>query len=81
MTISVQVECYSGYKADERPIRFRLGDRTLEVRSIEDQWHSPSHTYFRIIASDRNTYILAHDEGQDLWTLEVFVDSSKDAHI
>ena len=73
MTIPVQVQCYSGYKADERPIRFTLGDRILEVQSIKDQWFSPSQTYFRILASDGNTYILRHDEGQDVWTLEVFV--------
>src|SRR5207249_3360110 len=73
MTIAVQVECYAGYKADERPVRFHLGDRTLDVQSVEDQWYSPSEVYFRVIASDGNTYILGHDEGQDRWTLQVFV--------
>jgi hypothetical protein len=73
MIIPVQVECYAGYKADERPVRFRLGDRTLDVQSVVDQWHSPSEVYFRVIAGDGNTYILCHDEGQDIWTLQVFV--------
>ena len=26
----VEVECYAGYRADERPVRVRLGEETLE---------------------------------------------------
>jgi hypothetical protein len=73
MAIALRVECYSGYKADQRPLRFTMGHRTLEVDSVIDQWHSPSTTYFRIVAEDGNTYILGHDEGQDRWSLEVFL--------
>jgi hypothetical protein len=68
----VRVECYAGHKADQRPIRFTLGERILEVRQIEDQWYSPSALYFRILASDGDTYILRHDEEMDRWTLDAF---------
>ena len=27
----IRVECYSGYRADERPLRFTLGERRYEV--------------------------------------------------
>ena len=55
-----QVQTYSGYKADERPVRITLGERTLEVRRILDRWYGPNSSYFKIVASDENTYILQH---------------------
>jgi hypothetical protein len=72
--IPLEVECYSGYKGDERPLRFTIGSKTLEVSEVQDQWYSPSAIYFRVLASDGNIYILCHQEGQDLWTLEVYRD-------
>jgi len=68
----IEVECYSGYRADERPVRFVMSGRTYEVIEVEDRWYSPRATYFRIVASDRNRYVLCHDEGKDLWSLEAF---------
>jgi hypothetical protein len=68
----IKVECYAGYKADQRPIRFSLGGRVLEIEEIEDQWYSPSARYFRVRANDRNMYILRHDEDQDRWSLDAY---------
>jgi hypothetical protein len=68
----VKVECYAGFRADQRPIRFTLGERILEVWEIQDQWYSPSARYFRVLASDRDTYILRHDEEMDRWTLDAY---------
>ncbi len=67
---SIRVECYAGYRGEERPVRFTLGEQTLEVTGIEDQWYSPGAVYFRLIADDRNIYILRHDEIEDVWTLD-----------
>jgi hypothetical protein len=68
----IKVECYSGYKADQRPVRFQLGGNTLEVKEIEDQWYGPSALYFRVRANDGNIYVLRHDEANDRWTLHAF---------
>lgn len=68
----IRVECYSGYRADERPLRFTIRHRVFEVREVDDQWYSPDATYFRVLADDGNYYILRHDEAQDLWTLDAF---------
>lgn len=68
----IRVECYSGYRADERPLRFAIRDRVFEVREVDDQWYSPDATYFRVLADDANYYVLRHDEAQDLWTLDAF---------
>ena len=69
---NIKVECYAGYKADQRPLRFKMGEQILEVREIEDQWYSPSSRFFRVRASDGNIYVLRHDEEQDCWTLDAF---------
>jgi hypothetical protein len=68
----IKVECYAGYKADQRPLRFAMGDQILEVREVEDQWYSPTSRHFRVRASDGNIYILRYDEEQDRWSLDAF---------
>lgn len=70
--IRLQVECYSGYIADQRPTRFRIENRCFEVETVEDQWYSPESKYFRVKASDGNIYVLCHEEAQDRWTLEAY---------
>lgn len=69
---ALKVECYSGYRADERPVRFFLQDRALEVKDIEDQWYGPSAHYFRVRAGDDNMYILCRDEATGEWSLSAF---------
>jgi hypothetical protein len=72
MQNSIKVECYAGYKSEERPVRFALGEWTLKVEEVEDQWYSPSSRYFRVRASDGNVYVLCHDEEKDCWSLSAF---------
>jgi hypothetical protein len=68
----VEVESYSGFKADERPLRFRLGERWLAVEEVMDRWYDPDAIYFRVRAEDGCLYILKHTEAADTWTLEAF---------
>ena len=68
----VHVESYSGFKADERPLRLHLGNRTLNVAAVEDRWYSPGETYFRVLTADGDRYVLRHTEAQDLWTLTAY---------
>ncbi len=65
----VRVECYSGCKADERPLRLLLRDGVKEVLTIEDRWYSPGLTYFRVVTEDGDRYLLRHEEAQDVWSL------------
>ena len=55
----VQVECYSGYKADERPVRLKLRDGAREIVAIEDRWYSPGATYFRVLVDDGGGVVAA----------------------
>jgi hypothetical protein len=68
----IRVQCYSGYRADQRPERFTLHGRQFEIDEVEDQWYSPGAIYFRVRARDGNYYVLRHDEGQDFWTVDGF---------
>jgi hypothetical protein len=70
--MKIQVECYSGHKADERPVKFSLGDTVLFVDSIEDQWYGPDGAYFRLVADDGNTYVIGRNEKTGEWTLTSF---------
>jgi hypothetical protein len=56
--MKLHVQCYSGSKADERPVRFRLDDREYLVEEILDQWYGPEHIFFKLRADDSNFYIL-----------------------
>jgi hypothetical protein len=68
----VRVETYSGFKADERPLRLHLGERVLEVVAVEDRWYSPGETYFRVLTDDGDRYVLRHAEAQEVWSLTAF---------
>jgi hypothetical protein len=75
MSLALKVECYAGYKADERPLRFtptRQSAPTYEVKEVLDQWYGVGYRCFRVRADDGNLYILRHDEEHDVWTLDSF---------
>ncbi len=70
--MNLAVECYAGYKAGERPLRFRLGERWLTVEEVQDRWYGPGAAWFRVRAEDGCLYVLRHNEPEDIWTLEAF---------
>ncbi len=70
--MKIRVECYAGYRGEEEPRAFTLGERRLEVVSILDRWLAPGHRYFKVAASDGDTWILRHDEVSGEWTLGAF---------
>ena len=70
--LPVRVDSYSGYKADERPIRLYLHDQAIEIAEVEDRWYSPGFTFFRVLLSTGDRYVLRHQEAQDTWTIEAF---------
>ena len=76
MSLALKVECYAGYKADERPLRFAFQSkpeaRTLEVKEVLDQWYGEDYRCFKVLADDDNIYILRHHDKQDVWTLNSF---------
>ncbi|MDA2923296.1 hypothetical protein MYX65_01355 [Acidobacteria bacterium AH-259-L09] len=70
----LQVECYAGYKAEQRPRRFCLAGHRHQVEEVLEQWYEPEGTYFRVRADDGNIYTLrcTRRDENDVWTLESF---------
>lgn len=68
----VRVECYSGYKAEERPLRIVFGARSLEIAEVEDRWYSPGATYFRVLVESGERYVLRREDAQHVWSLAAF---------
>ena len=68
----VHVECYAGYKGDERPLKLQIGNDMVDVTDVEDRWYSPGATYFRVLLVNGERYVVRREDAQDVWTLEAF---------
>ena len=68
----IQVDCYSGYRGEETPRRFRMASRWIEVHQVVDRWLSPDHRYFKLLGDDRSLYILRNDPQDQTWELIFF---------
>ncbi|HIP77316.1 MAG TPA: hypothetical protein EYH07_02485 [Kiloniellaceae bacterium] len=69
---AIRVDCYAGYRGEETPRRFFLGDRAIEVVRILDQWLAPDHRYFKVESPEGHIYILRHDSATDRWALTLY---------
>jgi hypothetical protein len=61
----IQVECYSGYKANERPVAFAYQGRRWEVKEIIDRWYEgglestrPEINYFKVKTTEGQVFLL-----------------------
>jgi hypothetical protein len=63
----IKVRAYSGYKGNERPLRFNLEGKELVVADILDRWYGERHDYFKVLADDAETYLLKRDRETDTW--------------
>ncbi|RJQ65603.1 MAG: hypothetical protein C4530_00285 [Desulfobacteraceae bacterium] len=66
------VECYAGYRGEETPRGFRMGERRIEVREVLDRWLAPDHRYFKLFGSDNAVYIIRHSLDSGEWELTFF---------
>ena len=68
----VDVECYAGYRGEETPRRFRLGERDIAIAEVVDRWLAPDHRYFKVQDTQGALYILRNDVACDRWELTLF---------
>ena len=70
----LRVECYSGHKGEERPVRFRLDGADHVIEEVLDQWYGLEARFFKVRADDGNYYILRRNESPQAeeWSLESF---------
>jgi hypothetical protein len=74
--ISINVECHSGYRADEYPTCFYRDGEKFEITEIIDRWYQadrdpecPVSNYFRVKTTSGGPYIIKHDLDHDEWYL------------
>ena len=72
----VAVECYSGYKANERPAAFTFQGRRREVAEIVDRWYEgglrggdPEVNYFKVRTVEGSIFLLRYVSLFDAWSL------------
>jgi hypothetical protein len=70
MPPTIKVECYAGYKPDEKPVSITLDDKKLMIDKIIDQWRGPEFEYFKVVADDGKAYLLRHGGISGEWALE-----------
>ena len=62
---SIRVESYAGYRGEETPRRFHLGDKAEDIVEVVDRWLSPEHRYFKCLSSDSSIDLMRHDVRAD----------------
>ncbi len=67
--LPIEVSCTAGYRGEETPRRFQMGQRTLHVQQIIDRWLAPDHRYFKLDADDGGQYIIRHDVRTSRWEI------------
>jgi len=71
--MKLRVECYSGRKEDERPVRFQLGEIDYMVEEVLDQWYGPDDAFFKVRTDDGNLHVLRRNMCTNEWHLETSV--------
>jgi hypothetical protein len=74
--IPIEVECHSGYKADEYPKCFCWDNKLFEIQEISDRWYQgdsnpelPVSNYFKVKTNSGELFIIKHDIEKDKWFL------------
>jgi len=74
----ISVECYSGYKVNERPVAFTFRDRRWEIEEIVDRWYEgtreaglPALDYFKVRVREGKTFLLCYNALFDAWSIAV----------
>jgi hypothetical protein len=65
----IEVACYAGYRYPERPVSFKLLERSFSVEEILDRWYGEDYFYFKVRADDQRIYLLNYDQYLDQWFL------------
>ncbi len=74
----VHVECYSGFKAHERPTAFTHRGLRREIAEILDRWYEggldpgrPQIDYFKVRTPEGEVFLLRYLSLFDVWSLRV----------
>ncbi|MGD9899378.1 MAG: hypothetical protein AB7T22_09650 [Calditrichaceae bacterium] len=72
----VDVECYHGYKASERPLAFTYREQRWDVDEILDRWFEsgvvagyPNLDYFKVRTNEGSVFLLRHNLRYKTWAV------------
>lgn len=75
----IDVECYCGYKKDEKPISFYFQDQHWKIKEIIDRWYdggiNPKRqifNYFKVMTENEKIFILRYNPDLRNWAVQVF---------
>jgi hypothetical protein len=68
----IEVQCYSGSRSDERPLRFCIRGRNFDVKELDGQWYSPDAIFELSPMMGIITFFTMMKGRQDSWTLDGF---------
>ena len=73
---AVDIECYDGYKAHERPTAFTFEGRRREVAEVIDRWYEgspqaggPALDYFKVRTGEGKVFLLRYNALFDSWAV------------
>jgi hypothetical protein len=69
MVSPLEVIAYAGYRGEQEPRALIVDGVRLEVLGIDDRWHDPAATYFKVAASDGRVYLIRCDAVDSSWSL------------
>ncbi len=75
--MAIHVECYAGYRGEQEPLAFWLGEHRLAVRAIVDRWLAPTQRWFKVEVDGGNLYVLRHDEASGDWELAAYTSAAR----
>ena len=70
----IEVDAYSGYKANERPLSFLYQQEKMVVEEVIDRWYGVESDYFKVRANDGKVYLIKWHRILDVWTLEKIIE-------
>jgi hypothetical protein len=75
---AIKVECYSGYKVNERPVAFVFEGKRWHIVDIIDRWYEgeiepgrPAMDYFKVRTAVGNVFLLRYNSLFDAWAVLV----------
>ncbi len=78
---NISVECYSGYKVDERPVAFIFQEQRRIIAEIIDRWYEggikagqSQVNYFKVRTTEGDMFLLRYISVSDSWSIQPYKD-------
>ena len=72
----IEVECYSGYKSNEKPLSFKCKGRYYRISEVIDRWYEGNidskqsyMNYFKVRTEDGAEHIMRYNALFDSWSI------------